>query len=525
MLRRPLRPARLGPALLAVALGAGTPACTYDYLAAFEGSGGSVSTSSSSSGSGAAGGGGGQGGSTPVSECPGARPGDPGPWLQVMGSKEAPERTHAVVVDEQGAVYVGGNIAGDHEQGIFAGTQGDSTSDAFVAKLSASGELVWRKRFGTLSSTDGVLDMATHAGVLLVSGTSGDGIVIDPAEPPIRGGWLATLETSDGSTRWARALGEPTEHYPQAVAFGPTGDVIVGGRFKGTLALGLTSQLTATSAPDDLDAYIAVLEPTGEARAAKWIQSDEIDRISDLTTDSDGFIYASGTLGKSGATICSLHPTVEDGDALAVKLDPDAGCEGGWSNAIGGPLLQMGLSIAVPDSNHVYLGGNFTGILRQNEDVYAQTPAGTTDGFVMRLAAHDGTGSIPTAFGAVGADADDSSSCLAPTPDGVLATGFFSKGAHFYENTGAQALGGAGGTDLFALTLDLGASPVGFQRYGDAGDQWDPPGANQMRVVAVPRGMILAGSLRGTATFDGMKAESAGDSDAWVARLCLPPPL
>jgi hypothetical protein len=524
MLGPSLRPARLGPALLAAALGAGTPACTYDYLAAFEGSGGSVSTSSGIA-SGAAGGGGGQGGSTPVSECPGAQPGDPGPWLQVMGSTAAPERTHAVVVDEDGAVYVGGVIAGTHDEGIFAGTQGDDTSDAFVAKLSANGELVWRKRFGTLGSTDGVLDMATRAGVLLVSGTSNDGIVIDSNEAPLRGGWLATLDTSDGSTKWALALGSPTENYPQAVAFGPTGDIIVGGRFKGTLALGPSPPLTATSAANDLDAYIAVLDFNGEARAVKWIQSGEIDRISDLTTDSEGFIYASGTLGKSGVTICSLHPTVENGDALAVKLDPDAGCEGGWSNAIGGPSLQMGLSIAVPDSNHVYLGGNFTGTLRQNDDIYGETPPGTTDGFVMRLAAHDGNGSTATAFGAVGADADDSSSCLAPTPDGVLATGFFSKGAHLYEKAGGQALGGAGGTDFFAMALDLGAGVVGFQRYGDAVDQWDPPGANQMRVVAVPRGMILAGSLRGNATFDGLKAESAGDSDAWVARLCLPPPL
>jgi hypothetical protein len=524
MLPRPLRSARLRSALLATALGAGTPACTYDYLGAFEGAGGTPNTgTTTASSSSSAGGGGGSGGSGPVSPCPGAEPGDPLPWLHVMGSKEVAERTHAVVVDDEGSVYVAGAIAGNHEQGLFAQTSGDQTSDAFVAKLSPSGELLWRQRFGTLGSAEGVLDLAARGGVVAISGTSDDGVVIDPSAGPLSGGWLATLSARDGAPIWARAVGSPTEHYPQAVTIGPTGDIILGGRFKGTLTLG--PELTATSLATGLDAYIAVFDSTGDARAVKWIQSDEVDRISDVTTDDEGFIYASGTLGRSGATICSLHPNVEDGDALAVKLDSQATCDNGWSNAIGGPLLQMGLTITVGAGNRVYLAGHFTGILRQNRDVYATTPAGTTDGYVMRLAAHDGNGSTATAFGAAAATADDSATAVAATSDGLLMVGFFSQGAHFYEKVGGQAMGGAGGTDFFAAALDAGAVPFGFERFGDAADQWDPPAANQLRVAAVPRGMILAGSLRGNATFGGMLAQSAGDADAWVARLCLPPSL
>lgn len=516
MLPSLLRTERVRSALLA-ALATLTPSCTYDYLGAFAGSGGSTSSGSSITT--------GTGGSAPVSDCPGAEPGDAAPWLHVLGSKEEAERTHAIVVDGDGNVYAGGAIAGDHADGLFAGSSGDTTSDAFVVGLSADGKERWRHRFAALGSNDGVLDMAVRGGVVLVSGTSKGGIVVSADDGPLVGAWLATLDAATGAPIWTRQLGEAEQNYPQAVTFAPTGDIVVGGRFQGTLAFGAAAQLSATSAPGDLDAYVAVLDATGDPRSVKWIQSAATDRISDVTTDSDGYIYASGTLGASGVTICSPHPAAEGGDALAVKLDPSAGCDGGWSNAIGGPLLQMGLSIAVADSNHVYLGGNFTGVLRQGAAEYGETAPGTVDGFVMSLAPHDGNGSMAFAFGAAGASAPDSVSCLAPTDGGVLATGYFGKGASLYETSGGHALDGSGGTDILVAKID-GLTPLALATFGDAADQWEPdPALNQMRIVSVPRGMILAGTLRGDVTLGGMDAKSHGGSDAFVARLCAAAPL
>ncbi len=145
-----------------------------------------------------------------------------------------------VAVDSQDNVVVSGAFQGTLDFGgaILSSAAG---LDIFVVKYSASGSLLWAKRFGGAYDDVGrgvAIDSANNI-ILAASfqspNTSFDGISLTPV------GWadIALVKLSPaGATLWAKRYGSSGNEMPCSVAVDRSGDVVVAGDFFDTTDLG-----------------------------------------------------------------------------------------------------------------------------------------------------------------------------------------------------------------------------------------------------------------------------------------------
>jgi hypothetical protein len=163
----------------------------------------------------------------------------------VLWAKKAGATNHAaaqgVVVDEQGAIAVGGHFRGNIDFGAGT-TQGIFADDGFVAKLDASGKPLWVKGFGG-DGNDRVLAIALGpAGRLVAAGHTLSARGIDFGGGRISSGagveaaFVLELDAMSGHV-CSRSYTGPAE--ARGIGVDAAGNVIVTGEFSGTLDLGL----------------------------------------------------------------------------------------------------------------------------------------------------------------------------------------------------------------------------------------------------------------------------------------------
>lgn len=151
-------------------------------------------------------------------------------WTQVIGSG-ASDGASGVSCDARGNVFVAGDTSGDLD-GPARGF-----GDAFVTKLSAAGELLWTRQLGTSEPDAAVGVKADARGNVMVAGhTRG------PLEGGLRDGndadaWVAKYSTN-GDLLWARQLGSSTgyDELAAGVSTDGAGNVLVAGRSFGDFA-------------------------------------------------------------------------------------------------------------------------------------------------------------------------------------------------------------------------------------------------------------------------------------------------
>ena len=125
-----------------------------------------------------------------------------------------------------GSVYVSGNTLGS----LAGPNLGDF--DAWVAKYSAAGTLLWKRQLGT-AKTDGAHAVAADAGGnVYISGATAGAL-----GGPSRGfddAWIASY-SSAGELRWKRQLGSSDNDNALGVATDSDGNVYLGGTTMGSL--------------------------------------------------------------------------------------------------------------------------------------------------------------------------------------------------------------------------------------------------------------------------------------------------
>jgi outer membrane protein assembly factor BamB len=149
-------------------------------------------------------------------------------WQRPFGS--------AVDVDPSGAIFVAGTFQGQLQLGSSRSLAAAGGTDAFVAKLDGDGRVLFAVALGG-TGDEAATSIAAGANGVVVSGT-GLGTV--------------QLDTSDGSTRWQRAV-------EGAVAIDGKGNAIVAGALQGTASF----ERTLTSAGGK-DVLVVKLSPDGE---------------------------------------------------------------------------------------------------------------------------------------------------------------------------------------------------------------------------------------------------------------------
>src|SRR5258708_6111825 len=274
------------------------------------------------------------------------------------------DQGNAIAVDSTGAAYVTGYTNGifptlNASQNAFGG----GSQDAFVAKLSPSGALVYSTYLGG-STTDLGLGIAVDsAGAAYVTGYTGGGFpTLNASQNTFGGGlndaFVAKLGPT-GALAYSTYLGGTGDDVATGIAVDSNGAVCVTG-----LTTGAFPTLNAeqnTFGGGGADGFAAKLGPTGARVYSTYLGGTGGDVGYGIAVDSMGAAYVTGyTTGGFPTLTADQNPFAGRlNDAFVVNLAPTGTLV--FSTFLGGPGDDLGNGTAVTSSGAAYITGYTTG--------------------------------------------------------------------------------------------------------------------------------------------------------------------
>lgn len=236
-------------------------------------------------------------------------------WRLQFGDPSAADRAYALAADPGGGVVVAG-----YTKGSVAGTPNRGDKDAFVAKVSAEGELDWVRQFGSRGEDKGLAVTVDVSGVYL-GGVAGAAMPGAHASGGIDG-WLAALDR-DGTMKWLSQVGTSADDQLTGVTTRSGGGVV---------AVGWSSGTIGTSAHGGDDIIGVALGQDGTVQWSTQVGSAGDDRAADVTARPDGSLvvagYTDGRMAEGrvgGVDIVSVHLSADGSELGTTQLGTPAG--------------------------------------------------------------------------------------------------------------------------------------------------------------------------------------------------------
>jgi len=255
-------------------------------------------------------------------------------------------------------VTYGGGVSGGYESG-----------DAFLAKFSSSGTLLWATYYGG-TQNDWGMDVATDTfGNVYMAGAtiSTSGIATPGAYQATNAGgteygdcFLVKFNSS-GTRQWATYFGGSGDESGNGVATDNAGNVYI---------TGLTSSASGISTPGAyqtvysggglFSAFLAKFNGAGAVQWATYFGGSSQDEAWKVATDSSANVYICGQAAStSGIATTGAYQTAFAGggsDAFIAKFTTGGSIL--WSTYYGGSSTDIAYGISVNDSGSLYLTGN-----------------------------------------------------------------------------------------------------------------------------------------------------------------------
>ncbi|MDY7229159.1 DUF7594 domain-containing protein [Hyalangium rubrum] len=270
-------------------------------------------------------------------------------WSKGFGAPGSWARAEDVAVDTAGNIAV----VGFSRAGVNLGS-GVLPAGGFAAKFSPEGVLVWARPVdGDLRSV--AFDSQGH---VLASGQA-----MRAGSPPgSQSNELLVLKLSagDGTAVWFKRFQATTMVRGEAIAVGPSDEVVVGGSYQGTVAFGTTALPESSVAP-----FLAKLSPTGYAVWVRGFLSSDYSYAEraflDVAVAADGAIAGVGAfsqwirIGTETAYSTGLY------SAFLAVVEPD-GSERWW-RWMGNEGATFGRGVAIDAAGDVVVMGTFRSTL------------------------------------------------------------------------------------------------------------------------------------------------------------------
>jgi len=299
-----------------------------------------------------------------------------------------------VAVDGEDNVYVvGGTGAAGWVSGGFDTTLGGET-DAFVAKLSKQGNLLWSTYLGGSEKDSGKAIAVHSSGDVMVTGiTYSSGWVSGGLDTTFGGEHdvFVVKLSGQGAHIWSTYLGGSGRDCGRGIALDAAGNALVTGE---TSSSGWTSGGFDTTHNGSMDGFVVKLGPSCNHIWSTYFGGSSQDRGFDITLDKAANVYVTGDTRSSGwvsGGYDTSYNTERPGsfyDAFAMKLSNQGAHL--WSTYLGGPSDEFAYGIAAEETGGVYVTG-FTGSGLYATDCWVSGGydtdygGGQYDGFVVKL--------------------------------------------------------------------------------------------------------------------------------------------
>jgi outer membrane protein assembly factor BamB len=194
-------------------------------------------------------------------------------------------------ISSSGEVFLGGGFFGKEVNFGGGPLAGVDKMDIFLAKLDATGNHIWSKRFGDAGSQS-INDLVVGvAGDLSLVGQFDASFDLGGSTLPYQGGidaFVARLDSA-GNHLWSKPFGDSMHQSARNVATDNLGKVIVGGVMTGMVDFG-GGLLTATTQ----DIFLAAFTSSGNHVWSRRFGESDAQTPSDISTDGFGNLIIAG---------------------------------------------------------------------------------------------------------------------------------------------------------------------------------------------------------------------------------------
>lgn len=395
----------------------------------------------------------------------------------------------AVALDAAGNVYVAGGTQSANyptTDGVLGKSAGGGW-DAFVAKISPDGSVLYSTYLGTSSSDEAYAIAADAAGNVYIAGYTDSTrfpVTADAYQKTHKGGrevFAAKLAPDGRSLIYATYLGGASTDEARGLAVNTSGEVWITGRTSSN-DFPVTPSAPQTANAGSTDSFLCKLDASGKTLLFSTFGGGSgYDEATAVAVDAAGDAYVSGYTFSTvfPVTADAYRKTVQYADAFVTKFASAGSLV--YSTLVGGAGSDYGLAIAVDASGNAFLAGRTSTVdlpityaatpmpsgagplqgSRLLQDVFASLKArafaGVEDGFVMVLN-RDGSALLKGCY--LGGQGRDSANAIALSASGQVFVAGDTQSRDFPVSADAdQKAFGGGLSDAFLVRLncsDLG---------------------------------------------------------------------
>ena len=277
-------------------------------------------------------------------------------WVRTGGGTGY-DYVHGIAVDPAGDVVVTGAVAGSARIGNVA-VENASGSHWFCAKYSGAGDLIWARATSGKAAGSGHGVAVDAAGNIHVGGSnSGVGELAGRKLETSSGqdAWVAKLSPS-GEVLWmAQTHGTPS-CLVHEIACDNGGRVWVAGMFRGEADFG--GRKFRSGGDKDSDAFLAHFSPAGELKWVRTGQGKATDYGLGVATDGSGNSFWCGTFAED-ANLAGKHLVSRGGSDMHLGSFDEAG-NLRWITQMGGAGGDNAYTLAYHPAGCLLMGGQFS---------------------------------------------------------------------------------------------------------------------------------------------------------------------
>ncbi|HMK27581.1 MAG TPA: T9SS type B sorting domain-containing protein [Chitinophagaceae bacterium] len=411
-------------------------------------------------------------------------------WQKCYGGTSADRFGRMVPTPDGGYIVCGSSMSADGDIGANYGFV-----DVYVMKTDASGNIQWRKNYGSTGPDYGIAILATADGGYIFLGMAGAGDIDVTGYHPgtaagLRDIWVVKINNT-GTIQWQRCYGGPGDDVAFEIQQTTDGGYIVAASTE-------TSGGDISALHGDADIWIFKIDAMG---ALQW-QRPYGGTLSDnstviIATSDGGFLIGGASNSHDGDINCS---NVKDGLWL-VKLDNAGGIQ--WQTCLDDVFIDHAFEIRqTTDGGYIVVGGGWI------SGAPTLPNLGEIDAFAMKL---DAAGNMQWRHIMGGTTGQDGFYSVLQTPDGAYVL------AGWAQSTDGDICFNHGQYDFFIVKLNSNGTTNWRKTYGGSLFEW------AKTILLTPDGGYLVGGLTFSNDGDVSGNHSLNNNeDVWLVKLSFP---
>ncbi|WP_437673478.1 hypothetical protein [Sorangium sp. So ce131] len=309
--------------------------------------------------------------------------GTPG-WAHAIGDT-ADQTLRSIAVDAAGNIVIAGYFSGalfcSAPPAPVCPTSAGGT-DIFVRKYDPRGAVLWTRIYGDNTNQFATGVAVDAEGNVLLTGRYNGTLSLGSRQVRNSGLgpnlFIAKLD-SGGNSVWLSDYGDTSSQQGTGIAAAPSGAVVVTGTYTGSLNFGPAGTLPAN---DVQTAFVVSLASDGTPVWARWFAGDGAQESASIAVDAEDNVVVTGSA--QGVVDLGSGPMPSGGgfDAFITKLDPEG--EPLWAKVLGAAGNQKSNAAAIsPETGIILLCGTAEGTI---DFGLGERQASGTDAFAAILA-------------------------------------------------------------------------------------------------------------------------------------------